>query len=397
MTSFPASQSGQDDSRIEIRPVSGKRELKLFITLPCYLYAGREGFVAPLTLEQNDLLHPKRAAIFRHASIQYFLAWCGDVPVGRIAAIVDFVAIEHWKQKIGYFGALDALPGSGTAALLLQAAQDWLREQGMSRMRGPLTLSCNGESGLMIEGFQEPAMIALPWHPPGLGDEIEAAGLSKAMDLLSYRLDLSDAAETAHAIPGGMKIGEGALSAISVSSLSKRQIAANGEVLRKLYNDGWEKTWNFVPLQSYEMTALISQLKPLLRPEHYVQINQDGAPVAMALVVPNLHDISYDLNGAPSLLGWVKLGQRLLRHKFTSARVILLGVSSALEGTLLGALVPGLAIAELLRRGRHLPYHSVELGWVLETNLGMRRLIERLVPEPNKRHRVYEKDISGSV
>lgn len=139
---------------------------------------------------------------------------------------------------------------------------------------------------------------------------------------------------------------------------------------------------------------MINQLKPLLRPEHYVQIDQDGEPVAMALVVPNLYDIAGDLNGFPSLLGWVKLGTRLLTHRFHSARVILLGVTRRLRGTMLGALLPSLAISELMRRRSALPYEWVELGWIQASDTGMRSLAESLVPEPYKIHRLYEKALT---
>lgn len=138
---------------------------------------------------------------------------------------------------------------------------------------------------------------------------------------------------------------------------------------------------------------MIVEMKPLLKPEHFVLIEQAGKPVCVALVVPNVFDISADLNGDPSPLGWLKLGKRLLRHEFHSARVILLGVSSVLDGTALGAIMPALAITELMKRGRSLPYRTIELGWVLETNTSMRRLIERITPEPCKRYRVYDRPL----
>lgn len=143
------------------------------------------------------------------------------------------------------------------------------------------------------------------------------------------------------------------------------------------------------------MSAMIEQIKPLLRPEHYVQIDQNGEPVAMAMVLPNLYDIAGDLGGAPSPLGWIRLGYRLATHKFRSARVILLGVSSKLRGTMLGSLLPSLAIVELMRRGHTLPYKWVELGWVLENDTGMRNLAESLVPHPHKTHRLYEKTLAS--
>lgn len=394
MTSTDSLQMPPSKDTLIIRPVTTRRQLRQFITLPRHLYKGMPGFVAPLDMEQNDLLNPRRSAVFRHASIRYFLAWRGDRPVGRIAAIVDHRAVQYWGENVGSFGALDALPDGDVVSALLNAASAWLRLQGMERIRGPVTLSGNGESGQMVRGQDEPPMIAMPWHPKELGGFIEAAGFPISEDLLSYRLELNAETEARFRVPGDLQIGEGRLGSISVNRLSKKQIASQGEVLRRLYNDAWSGKYNFVPLQDYEMQSMINQLKPLLRPEHYVQIDQDGEPVAMALVVPNLYDIAGDLNGFPSLLGWVKLGTRLLTHRFHSARVILLGVTRRLRGTMLGALLPSLAISELMRRRSALPYEWVELGWIQSSDTGMRSLAESLVPEPYKIHRLYEKALT---
>jgi len=245
----------------------------------------------------------------------------------------------------------------------------------------------------MIEGQDQPLMIAMPWHPKLLGQLVEGAGYERSEDLLSYRFDLTEENRANFRVPGDLKIGEGRLGSISVTRLSKKQIAAQGEVLRTLYNDAWSGKYNFVPLQDYEMKAMINQLKPLLRPEHYVQIDQDGEPVAMALVVPNLYDIAGDLGGDPTPLGWIKLAARLGLHRFHSARVILLGVTRKLQGTMLGSLLPSLAISELLRRGRSLPYSWVELGWIQESDTRMKNLAEAVVPHPYKRYRLYERSV----
>ncbi|WP_147093388.1 hypothetical protein [Swaminathania salitolerans] len=367
-----------------------RKDLKRFIRLPRTLYSGRDGYVPALDMEQTDLLDPKRSPIFRHASVRYFMAWRGDVPVGRISAVVDGKALEAWNEKIGWFGALDALPEEEIVRALVDTARIWLRDQGMERMRGPVTLGYHGESGLMVSGQTEPPMIGTPWHPPELHAIVARVGLEKSQDLLTFRLDLTADLDARHIVPGALVPGTGKLGDVTVSHLSKKEITAQGEVLRTLYNDGWSGTYNFVPLQSYEMTALIGQLKPVLRPEHYVQINRGDVPAAMALVVPNIYDIAGDLGGAPSPLGWAKLGTRLLGHRFHSARVILLGVSHTVRGTILGALMPSLAIAELISRRKSLPYEFVELGWILETNTAMLNLVKRLAPEPNKVHRMYE-------
>ncbi|WP_342628766.1 hypothetical protein AAC691_01950 [Nguyenibacter vanlangensis] len=380
--------------QLVIIPVAGRRQMSLFLQLPRRLYAGLPGYVPPLDMEQKDLLHPAKSGFFGHGRAQYFLAMRAGRPVGRISAHVDDLAIETLGEKIGFFGALDAIDDLAVVSALLDAACAWLRAQGMPLARGPMTLNSNGELGMMVDGQHAPPMIAMPWHPHWLPAMIEACGFAKAMDFLAYQMEIGPAAEQAHLVPASLRMGEGKLGDVTTRGMRRRQIAEDGEILRRLYNEAWRNNWGFVPLTADEMRGMIAQMKPILKSEHLVLIEHKGEPAAVALVVPNLYDVAGDLGGAPSPLGWIKLGGRLLRHRFHSARVILLGVSSKVEGTALGAMLPALAITELMRRGRSLPYRMVEMGWILETNMPVRRLIERLAPEPCKRYRVYDRSLT---
>lgn len=380
-------------ARLTIAPVTGSRQLSTFIRLPRQLYFGMSGYAPPLDMEQRTLLDPRRSAFFRHGEAQYFLAWRDGRPVGRISAQIDRLVRETspatcLTPTTGFFGALD-VETPDVVAPLVEAAAGWLRARGMTEMLGPWTLNSNGEYGTMIEGQNALPMVMMPWHPTFLGPAIDAAGLERRMDVLSYQMEMGPAAEAAHVIPSGLMIGEGRLGNLSVRRLDTANVLRDGEILRTLYNDTWRETWGFVPYAEDEMSGMIKEIRPILRKEHFVLVEQNGEPAGVALVVPNVCDVAGDLGGAPSPLGWLKLGVRLLRHEFSSARVILLGVSKSVAGTALGAMLPALLIRELMNRGHELPYKTIELGWVLETNMPMRRLIERIVPEPCKRHRAY--------
>lgn len=380
-----------NSDQIVVSPVSGARQLALFIRLPRLLYSNLPSYVPPLDMEQKNMLHPKRSRFFDHGKASYFLAWRNGKPIGRISAQVDSLALEQDGPRTGFFGALDALD-TQCVKPLLDAAETWLRSQGIERIRGPWTLNPHGESGTMIEGQMEAPMIGTGWHPEILGPAIEQAGFAKAMDLLSYSMEVSPVAEQANSVPANLRQR---LGAVKIRSLRKKHIAEDADILRDIYNDAWAGTWGNIPITQAEVQSLLASLKPVLKPEQYVLVEFNGEPVAIALVVPNIFDISGDLGGAPSPLGWIKLGSRILTHDFQSARVILLGVKKKLAGTALSAIVPALLIDELMKRGHTLPYRTIELGWVLETNTGIRNLIERIVPHPYKRHRMYEKTLSN--
>jgi hypothetical protein len=73
-------------SGLRVTPVDGGADLDRFIRLPMRLYSGWKGFVAPLVMERPAVLRRDKNPYFSHGTAQYWLAWRGDRPVGRISA-----------------------------------------------------------------------------------------------------------------------------------------------------------------------------------------------------------------------------------------------------------------------------------------------------------------------
>jgi len=139
---------------------------------------------------------------------------------------------------------------------------------------------------------------------------------------------------------------------------------------------------------------MIRELKPVLIHDDFMVIELDGEAVAFALMLPNLYDVLEGVGGAPSPVGWAKLAWRMYRRRYRSARVLLLGVRSRLRDSTLGGLVAGILMDEGLERIVHHQYETMDLGWVLEDNTRMRRLIESLGVQPSRTFRVYEEALS---
>ena len=377
---------------VTIEKVEGKSALTTFIRLPRLLYAGMPGFVAPLDMERRGLLDPAKSGFFAHGEAQYFLALRDGHAVGRISAQIDAAGVEAWGAPIGCFGCLDAIDDREVIVALLEAARGWLAARGMRRMRGPLSLSINGETGLLATGQAEGSVIMNPWHPAYLAVHLEALGLQLVKTLVSYTLP---------------KTGEGwttrqkrrdalrrRLPKLNVRGLDPKRLPDEGRLLRELFNDAWADNWSFVPLSQAEVDLMISELKPMLVPDDFVVIELDGEAVAFALMLPNLYDALEGVGGSPSPLGWARVAWRMYRRRYRSARVLLLGVRRRFRDSTLGALLAGILMDELLERfGRH-PYETMDLGWVLEDNTRMRRLIESLGVQPSRTFRVYEEALT---
>ena len=165
------------------------------------------------------------------------------------------------------------------------------------------------------------------------------------------------------------------------------------DTVLKLFNDAWENNWGFVPMTREELAHMAKDLKPLLTDECLSIVEVDGVPAAFALALPNLTEVSADLDGQLLPFGWARLGWRVKRRAYTSGRLLLMGVSRQYRETGLGAGLALLAIEKMREGVIRLGIRTAELGWVLEDNRPLLRMLDLLNVRRYKTHRVYQKSL----
>ncbi|CAM5773287.1 DNA-binding protein [Labrys miyagiensis] len=374
-----------------VRPVSSKRELAAFLALPRRIYADFADYVAPLDYDRAQLIDPGKSAFWTHGEAAYWLAYDpAGRPVGRISAQVDNLATGPQHEGAGFFGCFDAIDDAEVVAALVATARGYLAGKGKRVMRGPFTLSINAESGLLIEGFTAPPMVLMPWHPPYLRAHLEAAGCHLVKVLHSYAFDRRGSDLGAKLGKLGM---ERRRKGFSVRPMRMDHLAEDAELGRRLFNGSWAGNWGFVPVSEAEMTAMIKAFRPLLKSEYGVFVEKDGELVGFALFLPNVYEITGDLGGAPSPLGWLRLAWRGLRRPFTGGRAVLFGVASRLVGSVSGASVSLILVDELLRRAGITGVQDLECGWILDDNYAMTSVVEWLGAQSTRRFGVFETSI----
>ena len=159
-----------------------------FIAMPAPLYRGDPRYVAPLRRDVHRLLDPSVNPWHRHAETALFLAVRGRETVGRIAAVRDRRNDELEGRRVGFFGFFDCVDDRACAAALLGAAEGWARDRDAVAMRGPISPSMDDECGCLVEGFDAPPVIGMPYNHAYYAGLIEAAGYRKEQDLLAYEL-----------------------------------------------------------------------------------------------------------------------------------------------------------------------------------------------------------------
>jgi hypothetical protein len=374
---------------IEVRPVHAPRELRTFIELPNRLYADDPAWVPPLYSEQRHTFSPK-SAFYQHAQVQLWVAYRDGEPVGRITAQIDRLRVERYADATGHFGVLEAVDDPAVFAALLATAEEWLRAQGMRRVIGPFNLSINGDIGLLVDGFADPPVF-LTGHGRRYYDaRVQALGYRKVKDVVAYSLDPT-ATPPRTMVESARRARETAR--VRIRPLDKSRLEEETATISRIFNDAWEHNWSFVPFTAPEFAELGSALKYLV-PREFVQFAEvDGEPAAMLVVVPNLNELIGDLRGRLLPFGWLRLLWRLRFAPPRSARVALMGVRQKFQDSALAmAIVFGMIEAVRLS-GRASSMRYVEMGWVLEDNFALLRLMRLLGGRQYKTYRVYEKPL----
>jgi hypothetical protein len=373
---------------IDIIPVQGRSLLDRFIRLPERLHSNDPHYVAPLHLERKDALTPKNP-FFGHAEVQFWIARRDGRDVGRISAQIDHQALAIRPDAAGQFGLLAAEDDPAIFQALLVTAGDWLRARGKKHIQGPFNLNINEEIGLLIDGFDTPPMLLMGHDKPYIGKRLEEQGFAKEKDVYAYLYDI-----TVDLPAGARRLLERPLpKELTVRRIDFKRYNDEIRTITEIFNDAWLNNWGFVPLTETETDYLAKSLKPLLDPRLANIVERNGEPVGFLVGLPNLNEAIRDLGGKLLPFGWAKLLWRLKVSGVKTARVPLMGIKRSASHGVIGSLLPFLLIDAVRKEALRMGFTHIELSWILEDNMPMRRINESLGGIAYKTYRIYEKPL----
>ena len=373
--------------QITLSAVHDAHQRQRFLDVARHIYADDPAWVAPLDFERNEAWS-ERHPYFRHARWQRWLATRDGVDVGRISAQIDTLHLERHGDDTGFIGLLEAVDDAEVWASLLAAAEDWLRDAGMRRARGPVDLGINQQVGLLVDGFETPPYFMMGHARRWYADRLVEQGYAPVKELLAY--------EVTPAFPRPpvyLKLLERMGSRLVVRELDRRRVDAELDLLRDVFNDAWANNWGFVPFTDEEFRALGREMLMVV-PRDYVFIAEvDGEAAAFIVLLPNVNEAIRDLDGKLLPLGWARALWRLKVRGTKTARVPLMGVRQVFQRSRWGSALAFAVIDAAARATAARGVEQVELSWILEDNAGMRSIIESISGRISKRYRVYEKDL----
>ncbi len=369
-------------------------------------YKGDPYWVPPLVADRKKFLDPKHNPSFEYLKVAYFVAEATVIPdntpkgtitggmeqdVGTIAAIVNPRHNEIHGDDIGFFGFFECINSHEVASALLDAAAAWLRGQGRSAMRGPLSFTMTDEVGLLIDGFGDMPRLMMPYNHPYYPELLEAYGLEKAMDLYAYHLDTVKLyGGTPEGLPPKLTRVVEKLKQrgrMTIHKLDMKQFDAEVEKVKVIYNAAWEKNWGAVGVTDNELAHYAAEMKPVLDPDLAFFIEVDGRSVGVALCLPDANLVLKKMNGHVFPFGFIQALR--YQNKLKWVRVWALGVLP--DHRHLG--VEAVMIYEIAVQAMRKGMMDIEASWVLENNIDARKSVEGMGADIYKTYRVYEVEL----
>lgn len=375
---------------LTVNEANSAADISAFLEYPYTLYNNIPAWRPPLRFERKEQLsqvkNPGAAILDR----QLFLARRGEHIVGRVAAFINPVHQDYHGDDAGHFGYFDCEENAETGAALLHAAENWLSARGAKKMIGPASHSVNEECGLLVDGFEHPPVLMMPFGRSDYQDMIENRGFKKATDMLAFWADTHGGFPRSK-VAVAMKDWAEKQPELSFRKMKRGDFESEVRLAMNIFNDAWSENWGFVPFSEDQIKHMAAEMKPLIYRDGFRVAMLNGEPIAYIWMIPNLNEAIRDIDGRLFPFGWAKLVWRLKLAGVKTSRIPLMGLKKEHQKTRLGVAAVAKICEDVFADARKRGFTHCELSWILEDNKSMIRICEQVGAEAYKTYRMYEK------
>ncbi|MEM7725682.1 MAG: hypothetical protein AAF208_04840 [Cyanobacteria bacterium P01_A01_bin.45] len=375
-------------TKFKIQAVSTNDQKELFLDIPQRVYKNDPNWVPPLRSSIAKQFSADNS-FAEYGEFQQFIAIenPSGQPLGRIVAAINHRLIEKEQQQVGLFGYFECIEDYEIAQSLLEIACEWLRDRNIKVARGPIDLSTHNACLFLVDGFDTPPMMMMPYNPPYYPEYMEKAGWRKGMDAYAYDFPLSSELSAKF---------EKAYRIACKSGITFRPIHTKGEdfeqdcrSLYELFGTAFSNNWSSTPRTLEEFMEEAKELQSLVDPDVFPVAEDNGKMIGFWMGLPDYNIPLKRVNGKLNLLGILKF--LWYRRQIDQGRVIAIASLPEYRRKMVSLGLIYLGMQGGIKKGK--PYKRAELSWVWENNSASRKLIEAAGGKIYKTYRVYEKEL----
>lgn len=373
---------------VEIKKVITRRDLRKFIMLPFKIYKGNKYWIPPLIMDEYNSLRKDINPSFDFAEAEYWLAYKEGKLVGRIAGILNPIAVEKWGVKNARFGWVEFIDDEEVAKALFDTVETWAKERGMEGLQGPMGFIDTDNEGMLVEGFEELGTLPMIYNHAYYPKMVESFGYVKDADWLEFEV------KTPESIPEKvLRVNNLVLkrSGLKIAQVKNRKelVAKYGKQLFEVVDDAYSELYGTVPLTERQVDALVKQYLGFVSLRYVkVVVDDNDRAAAIAVALPSLSRALQKAKGRIFPIGWIYLLQALKNPQ--GVDLYLIATRKEHQGKGLNALL----MTEITRAAIEDGVKTAETSGELETNEKVQQLWRYYDARQHKRRRAYVKKLT---
>ncbi|MFL0804328.1 MAG: hypothetical protein K6L81_11460 [Agarilytica sp.] len=258
--------------------------LEEFIDFPWRLYHGDENWIPPRKDNLRYRLSNKHH-FFDHGQARHFIAYDKNREIlGRVTANINYRLIIEGEQ-IGHVGFFESIDDYSVTEALLDSAINYLHEQGVKTIWGPINYATLYEYRFVTKGFDKKTFFSDVYNPPYYPEFFQRYGFSKLRD---YFTDTNE--DKAPVLKKYQRFRKRFLD----MGYSTRNVDLSNydNELRLLYDllfKCFSDNFAFTHFDYDEFVDLYKKYETLIEPKHLkFALNQDKKEIGFYLAFPDL-------------------------------------------------------------------------------------------------------------
>lgn len=368
--------------KFEMKEVRSKAEAIQFLEMPLTIYKNDPQYIRPLDKDIEEIFDKDKNKLFKQGSCKRWLLLneTGTI-IGRIAAFVN--KKYKMEQPTGGVGFFECIDNQDAANFMFNFCRDWLAEQGMEAMDGPINF---GERdrwwGLVVEGYYEP-LYCMNYNPPYYKALMENYGFQVYFNQECYGMkivyEFQDKFYKRH--EELLKNKD-----LQARRVLKKNLVQAAKDFTYIYNKAWASHGGGKTLDERQAIKMFQSMKPVMDERLNWMVYHKDEPVAAWINLPDLNQFFKHLNGKFGLLQKLKFLYLQRFGKCERALGLVFGVIPQWQAK-------GLDAYMILEGSKIIcfetPYKDYEMQWIGDFNPKMINVAQSLGAHVTRRLSTY--------
>ncbi|TXF89571.1 hypothetical protein FUA23_10245 [Neolewinella aurantiaca] len=359
------------------------------------VYRGNKQYVFPLQGDIESILSDKNKAYDGTNLKLWVVLEEGKRPVGRVAAFIDRQRNEELDLPVGGLGFFESIENDTVAELLFDAAEKWLREEGMQAVDGPINFGERDKFwGLLTKGWYRP-LYQETYNPPYYQRMFEDRNYVPHEQCLTMRGIVSEfPGDRLAGLAGRVREKYG----LYTKQIDKNDLPTAANDFAEAYNAAFNHWPYFKPMSGEDVLPTFKEMKPIMDPHlTCLAYNKDDRPIGLAGLIPDINCFMKDVNGK---LDWKGLPRFLYRLKFQKKPRNCKGIAFGIVSEYQRMGVYPLMVDAMFQSGnRHTSrtYKYVDMATIRGHNEVMIKTCQKMNTDIHREHIAYRKALTKTA